>query len=95
MQSFTARSTQHPAVFARISVLGDTDPPRRIGVELRFDADERFRWYEEDTGADTEVSSRKFSDVMYFKEAWPPSPWESALEWDFTTGTPDPGPFQA
>ena len=34
-----------------------TISPRRIVLELRHDADDRYRWYEQKTDADTEVSA--------------------------------------
>jgi len=34
-----------------------TTTPRRIALELRHDRDGRYRWYEQETDADTEVSA--------------------------------------
>lgn len=97
MHSFTANSTEHPAVFARISLgdFGDPAKDHRIGVELRFDSDMRFRWYEEESGNDTEVSSPLYDTAMNFTQSWSDGhPWYSSLEWEFL-GDCDPGPYRA
>lgn len=55
-----------------------TTTPRRIALELRHDRDGRYRWYEQETDADSEVSA-----------ATPAQAWQDAAHvwgadvWDF------------
>lgn len=47
-----------------------------LGIELRHDEDGRYRWYESETGVDTETSGKTILDaIRAARDSWPAPTW--------------------
>lgn len=58
-------------VIRRATILANESDSERIGLELDQDSDGAFRWYEEATGANTEVSGASIAAAIEAGErAW-------------------------
>ena len=48
-----------------------------LGIELRHDEDGRYRWYESETGVDTETSGKTILDaIRAARDSWPAPTWD-------------------